>query len=396
MELSATTFPPGFLWGTSIGAHQTEGNNTASDWWLLENSRGSGVHEPSGDAVDGYHRWAEDLELAARAGLRDYRFGIEWSRIEPVDGRISTANVQHYARIIERARELGLRPLPTLYHFTLPLWFSQGGGWRRSDAVERFLRYVDAVAPVLEAGVERVETINEPNIVAALATGASGLSQGLPVPDRAVTDAMIRLHDATRDRLRANHPGILAGWGVSVQDYQAEPGAEQVLHAYTHPRDEVFLEAARGDDWVGIQTYTRGRIRDVGGQPVAFIDNDAPRTQSGWENYPEAVGGAVRRAARVVGGVPIIVTENGIATDDDSARIEFTRRALLSLRQAMDDGVDVRGYLHWSLLDNYEWGSWGPTFGLVSVDRATFERTPRPSLAWLGSLAPERASRRAA
>lgn len=385
-------FPPGFLWGVTTGAHQTEGNNLASDWWASENAPDTTIDEPSGDAADSYHRWREDMDLAAAAGFTDFRFGIEWSRVEPADGRISRAAVAHYLRMVTGAIERGLRPLPTLHHFTNPLWFTVGGGWSRRDAVERFLRYVDALTPVLGAGVERVETINEPNIYASLeslrAPGAGSLAQGLPVPDPAVTQAMIAVHRATRARLKERHPQVLTGWGVSVQDYQAEPGAENVLARYVHSRDEIFLEAARDDDWVGVQAYTRGRIAVANGEPAPVHDRSVPRTQTGWEDYPAALGGAVRRAARVVGKVPIIVTENGIATADDARRIAFTAEALDSLRAALDDGVDVRGYLHWSLLDNYEWGTYRPTFGLIAVDRVSFQRTPKPSLAWLGAQRP--------
>ena len=384
------SFPPGFLWGVTTGAHQTEGNNLASDWWTLENAPDTTIGEPSGDAADSYHRWREDMDLASSAGFADYRFGIEWSRVEPADGRISNAAVAHYLRMVNGAFERGLRPLPTLHHFTNPLWFTLGGGWSRRDAAERFLRYVDALAPLFEV-VQRVQTFNEPNIAAILATlkapGDADLSRGLPVPDPATTKTLIAVHRATRARLAERHPGVLIGWGVSVQDYQAESGAEDVYQRYVHPRDEVFLEAARDDDWVGVQAYTRGRVAAVNGEPAPVRDPDVPRTQTGWEDYPAALGGAVRRAARVA-KVPVIVTENGIATTDDARRVAFTGEALDSLRAAIDDGVDVRGYLHWSLLDNYEWGSFAPAFGLVAVDRVTFRRTPKPSLAWLGGQRP--------
>ncbi|GAA3529347.1 family 1 glycosylhydrolase [Amycolatopsis ultiminotia] len=380
----APQFPPDFLWGVATGAHQTEGGNVASDWWYRDHLPDSPSAERCGDAVDSYHRWPEDLDLAAGAGFTDYRFGIEWSRIEPADGHLSTAAVAHYRRIVEGAWSRGLRPLVTLHHFTLPLWFAAGGGWLRPDATERFLRYVDALAPVLE-GVGFVETINEPNIVAMFPKLAAGVAGGLPVPDDAIAEAMIAVHRATVDRLRANHPGLRVGWGISVQDYQAEPGAEAALEAYAEPRDQAFLRASADDDFVGVQTYTGGRLRADG--TVVEVP-DAERTQTGWEYTPAALGGAVRRVARVVPGVPIIVTENGLATDDDARRIAYTTGALESLRAAMDDGADVRGYFHWSLLDNWEWGHWGPTFGLVAVERTTFERKPKPSLAWLGSLAP--------
>jgi beta-glucosidase len=388
-ELSTETFPAGFAWGVSIGAHQSEGNNIASDWWYRETQPNSPITEPCGDAIDTYHRWREDVDLAAAAGFTDYRFGLEWSRIEPADGRISRAEVGHYRRIVEGAVARGLRPTLTLHHFTVPLWFAATGGWGRPDAVDRFLRYLDALAPVLDAGAVRVMTINEPNIVAVFPRlGPEGLGRGgLPVPDPDVTRIIIEVHRAAVAHLRDRHPQLEVGWGVSIQDYQAEPGAEADTEAYCEPRDQVFMRASAGDDYIGVQTYTRGRI-GPGGNPID--DPAVPRTLTGWEYYPQALGGAVRRVTRLLPGTPIIVTENGLATADDAQRIEYTTGALLSLRAAMDDGADVRGYFHWSLLDNWEWGHWEPTFGLIAVDRATFDRSPKPSLRWLGALAPTR------
>jgi beta-glucosidase len=233
-------------------------------------------------------------------------------------------------------------------------WFAATGGWAREDAADRFRRYIDALTPVFDAGVVRVMTINEPNIVAVFPRlGPEGLgSGGLPVPDPDVTRIMIGVHQAAVAHLRDRHPQLEVGWGVSIQDYQPEPGAE----ADTEPIDDLAV----------------------------------PRTLTGWEYYPQALGGAVRRVSRVLPGTPIIVTENGLATADEAQRIEYTTGALLSLRAAMDDGADVRGYFHWSLLDNWECGRWEPTFGLIAVDRATFDRSPKPSLRWLGALAPRR------
>lgn len=386
--------PGPFLWGVATGAHQTEGNNIAADWWAIEHAAATFVKEPSGDAVDSYHRWREDMDLAAAAGFTDYRFGIEWSRIEPAEGAVSRAEIAHYRRIVEGARSRGLRPFVTLHHFTLPRWFSETGGWLRPDAAEKFLRYVDVIGPVIGQDVEHVGTINEPNIVAILATRAAGdaatLQHSFPLPDKRVTEVLIDVHRAARAALKAAHPQLKVGWGISVQDCQPQPGAESVFAAYVRPRDEIFAEASRDDDWVGVQTYTRIRVGVSGGHPVEIVDDTAPKTLTGWEYYPTALGGAVRRIAGVVGKVPIIVTENGIATDEDQQRIDYTSGALDSLRSAMADGIDIRGYLHWSLLDNYEWGDFAPTFGLVGVDRTTFRRLPRPSLNWLGAQHPDR------
>ncbi|MEV0588373.1 family 1 glycosylhydrolase [Nonomuraea sp. NPDC050310] len=384
---NAFPLPEGFLWGASTAAHQTEGGNTNSDWWALEHGAlGEYVKEPSGDACDSYHRWREDMDLLAGLGFTDYRFSVEWARIEPAPGEFSRAAIAHYRRMVDGALERGLRPMVTLHHFTCPLWFSRRGGWAAADSGELFARYVEAAAPIFAAGVDHVCTINEPNMVAIMAgireSGFDLPAAGLPEPDARTAEALVRAHGLAVSAVRALAPGVRAGWSVASQVYQALPGAEEVTAAYRRPREDVYLEAARGDDWLGVQSYTRTRVGPDGPLPAPEM---AERTLTGWEFYPEALGHAVRHAAATAPGVPIIVTENGIATADDERRLAYTTGALAALREAMADGVDVRGYFHWSALDNYEWGSYGPTFGLIAVDRATFARTPKPSAAWLGA-----------
>ncbi|MDX2680361.1 glycoside hydrolase family 1 protein [Streptomyces soliscabiei] len=384
-------FPDGFLWGASTAAHQIEGNNVNSDWWQLEQRGGSAtqsIAERSGDAADSYHRWREDMDLLAQLGFTDYRFSIEWARIEPAQGHFSRAALAHYRRMVEGALERGLRPMVTLHHFTVPRWFAERGGWTADGATALFARYVTATAPVIGTGVRHVCTINEPNIAAIFGAvqelgTEEPLLAGLPLPDKAVGDALIDAHHLATAAVKAISADIQVGWTVANQVYQALPGAEEVTAAYRHPREDVFLEAARGDDWIGVQSYTRTRIGPDGPLPTA---EDAERTLNGWEYYPRALGHALRHTAEVVGDIPLIVTENGIATDDDSRRIHYTTGALQEVAAALEDGLDVRGYLHWSALDNYEWGSYKPTFGLIAVDPHTFERTPKPSAAWLGGL----------
>lgn len=377
------TFPDGFLWGASTAAHQIEGGNVNSDWWQREwgHLPGAPVAEPSGDAADSYHRYPEDMSLLADAGLNAYRFSIEWARIEPERGFVSRAARDHYRRMVAAARERGLEPMVTLHHFTNPIWFARDGGWHRDAAVDDFRRYVDAALPVLE-DVELVCTINEPNMVSVLADPEVGFpSIGLPPGVPAVTDRLIAAHRAVLEPLRA--AGKRAGWSVATQAYQPEPGAEEVATAYGASREDVFLDAAEGDDWVGVQAYTRTKIGPEGPLPIS---DDAERTLTGWEFYPPAVGDGIRNAWTRA-GVPIYVTENGIATDDDARRIAYTTGALQTVQECLAEGIDVRGHLHWSALDNYEWGSYAPTFGLIAWDRETFARTPKPSLAWLGGVA---------
>ncbi|WP_402844533.1 glycoside hydrolase family 1 protein [Microbacterium sp. GXS0129] len=378
-----TSFPDSFFWGAATAAHQIEGNNIGSDWWEMENSPQMHIAERSGDAADSLHRYREDMQLLADRGFDMYRFSIEWARIEPEDGQFSEAMLQHYRRMIETAIELGLTPNVTLHHFTNPRWFAHGGGWRRDDAPDVFLRYATRAAEIL-AGVEWVVTINEPNMVAVVHDfAAPNQSDEPPAPDPVVTQNLIRAHHLTGAMLRAR--GHKVGWTIANQAYHAVPGYEAETLAYQYPREDVFLEAARGDDWLGVQAYLRTFIGE-GGRPQP-IPEGVERTLTGWEYFPEALGIAIRHSAEVVGDVPLIVTENGMATSDDQRRIDYTGVALRDVASAIADGINVRGYLHWSLLDNYEWGSFRPTFGLVAVDPVTFERRPKPSLDWLAGVA---------
>lgn len=390
-------FPDGFLVGASTAAHQIEGNNTNSSWWAHEHRNSTAVREPSGDAADSLHRWHEDLDIVADAGLNAYRFSIEWARIEPAPGSYSRAYLDHYRRIVEGCRDRGVEPVVTLHHFTDPLWFARAGGWAGGDAVERFTNYVRACAPVLE-GVEWVCTINEPNM-AAIMTRAVGLMAGrddpesaaldvpgapLPAPHKGAVAAFVDAHRAAQEVLADIAPQAASGWTVASQVIRSIPGGEAAADAFYRAVEGPFLEAAAGDDFLGVQSYTRNVFGPDG--PVRDDPADT-RTQMGWEYWPEAVGAALADAAAVVGDTPLLVTENGIATDDDTRRIAYTDGALDAVRTAIDDGLDVRGYLHWSLLDNYEWGSYEPTFGLVAWDPETFERHPKPSAAWLGAVA---------
>ncbi|MEO3746765.1 family 1 glycosylhydrolase [Plantactinospora sp. B5E13] len=388
MTHAVTPFPDGFLWGASTAAHQIEGNNTNSDWWRKEVAGAAGIKEPSLDACDSYHRWREDMDLLAELGFTDYRFSIEWARIEPAPGHFSRAELAHYRRMVEGAIERGLRPMVTLHHFTVPQWFADRGGWTASGAVELFERYVTATAPVIGTGVRHVCTINEPNMISVIAglakSGEHGFPPaGLPAPDAETTEAVIAAHHAARAAVRAINPEIQVGWSVANQVYQPLPGAEQVTAAYRHPREDVFIEAARGDDWIGVQSYTRTKIGPEGPVPAPA---DVERTLTQWEYYPSAVGHALRHTARIVGDVPLIVTENGIATADDTRRVDYYTGALDEVASALSDGLNIQGYLAWSALDNYEWGSYTPTFGLISVDPETFARTAKPSAVWLGAM----------
>jgi beta-glucosidase len=234
---------------------------------------------------------------------------------------------------------------------------------------------------------EYVSTLNEPNITACMAgigRGDTLQAAGLPAPDPQVADALTAAHHRAVEIVRS-WGGPKVGWTVATQAFQPLPGAEDVATAYAHDRETRFLKEAKGADWLGVQSYTRTLIGPEGPLPVA---DGVETTPTGWEYYPPAVGIGLRTAAEHAPGVPLIVTENGIATAEDTRRRAYTEGALRAVHAALSDGIEVRGYFHWSLLDNFEWVvGYRPTFGLVAVDRATFARTVKPSARRLGAVA---------
>ena len=397
-----TSFPKGFLWGAATAGHQIEGNNVNSDWWAREQKM-PGM-DPSGDACDSYHRYEEDIALLADAGLDSYRFSLEWSRIEPIEGRFSRAELAHYRRMIDACFARGVTPVVTLQHFTTPNWFAERGGWLADGALDLFVRYVREATTILD-GVEWVVTMNEPNMQAAILTAMRRMQeqkqaewqsptveakeekqqhgQFLTYADPEIGRALVRIHHAAREVVR-ELTDAKVGWTIAAGALTAAPGGEEKLLEIRYGKEDIYWEGARGDDFVGVQAYSSQQVDAHGLVPhPPHPDN----TLVGTAFRPDALEMAVRHAWAVSEGVPIMVTENGIATARDEQRIQYTDLALRGLSAAMGDGIDVRGYLHWSLLDNYEWGHWEPTFGLIAVDRETFERTPKPSLAWLGEVA---------
>jgi len=383
-----TTFPDGFLWGAATAAHQVEGGNVNNDHWELEHLPHSPFAEPSGDACDSWHRWPEDLDLVAGAGLNTYRFSLEWSRIEPAEGEFSRAALDHYRRIVDGCRDRGLTPIVTLVHFTMPRWLMHDGGWTDARTGDRLARFTEFAAPAL-ADAGYVATINEPNLMAVQPVLAGMAMRGepingLPLPDQGVAEALIGLHGRSMEVLRgAGSPP--AGMTLVGLEYLAEGGAVERMQAARAAMMDQFLQAAAGDDFLGLQVYTTSRIGPDG---VVAPPSDRQTLAHGMERRPQALGAAVRYAAEALPGTPLLVTENGIATADDEDRIRFTTDALQGLAEVIAAGADVRGYVHWSLLDNFEWMlGFRPTFGLVAVDRKTFARTPKPSLAWLGGVA---------
>ena len=404
-----TQFPDGFLWGAATAGHQVEGGNVNADIWPLEWAEGSMFTEPSGDACDHYHRYPEDIATLAGLGCNAYRFSLEWSRIEPEPGWFSRAELDHYRRMVATCHEHGITPVVTYNHFVTPRWFAGQGGWASEDAADRFGRYAARVTAHLGDLLPWVATLNEPNVMAMLqqtgvipmGTGeqgavpaaapaaAAGVGGYDPARYRmglmaASLERMTAIHRAATDAIRSGPGDAQVGWTLALIDLQPAEGGEARCEEARRRGLIDWIEVSSEDDFVGVQTYSRTMMGPDGQVPVP---DGVPTMQTGWEVYPEALEHTVRLAAGHA-GVPVVVTENGMATDDDDARLAYTRAALQGLGRCVDDGIDVRGYLHWTLLDNFEWmAGFAKTFGLIAVDRETLARTVKPTARWLGEVA---------
>jgi beta-glucosidase len=387
VELSRA-FPDGFTWGTATAAHQIEGANVNNDWWAFEHTPGSGCAEPSGDCCDSWNRWQEDADLVTGLGFDNYRFSVEWSRIEPAEGEISRAALEHYRRQCLRLLERGVDPIVTFHHFTTPRWLTALGGWESDATIEHFGRFCTVVADALGDVMTRACTINEPNVVATMGWHAGMFPPGKTdvALSRDVAARLAAAHRVSVDAIRAAAPGVPVGLTLSMTDYQLAPGGEEELENIRHHSEDIFLDVTDGDDFVGVQVYTRMLIGPDG---WAGYEDGVPILDMGYEFYPASLANCLRRAWDYTGGaVPLLVTENGIGTTDDEQRIDYVRQALAGVLDVIDEGIDVRGYTYWSLLDNFEWAlGYKPRFGIVQVDRETFVRTPKPSAAWLSSVA---------
>jgi beta-glucosidase len=399
-------FPDKFLWGAATAAHQVEGNNVNSDLWTLEHLQNSMFKEPSGDACDHYHLYEQDIARLAGLGFNTYRFSIEWARIEPDEGFFSMAELEHYRRMLQTCHEHRLTPLVTFYHYSLPRWLALSGGWENPRAPELYARYCEKATRHLGDLIGYASTMNEPNLPQLLQwmplpngqTVSEMMQESLPgirtqtnAPKFAnffVGDAMKRrdafltAHAKAKDAMKSALPSMPVGFNLALTDDQ--PAAHD--SHLEQKRAECYapwLEVARSCDYLGVQTYSRTLVgvRDLPPAPGVEL------TQNGMEFYPECLEHTVRYAAKEA-KVPILVTENGVATEDDTRRVVYYSRAVAGLKRAMDDGVDVRGYVTWSLLDNFEWVfGFTPKLGIVAVDLKTQQRTTKPSGVFLGNIA---------
>ncbi|MCM1144663.1 MAG: family 1 glycosylhydrolase [Blautia sp.] len=421
------------LIGASTAAHQVEGNNRNSDCWILENMEHSMWAEPSGIADDHYNRYKEDIQLMAKAGYQAYRFSIEWARIEPEMGKYSDEEIQHYKEVLLCCEEHNIIPIVTMHHFSSPAWLMQHGGWESEKTPELFAKYCGYVVERLGAHMPYICTINEANMGLQIAklmkyympteykteekTSHGTVQVGINTDAEQYMESYMKsvgeafhtkpenvqifisarsergdqlvmeAHMKARDMIRKMSPDTKVGITFSLFDYQPVPGGESRSEKEWEDDFKHYLPAIRDDDFFGLQNYTRKFI----GKDGDLEPKEGTRlTMAGYEFYPEALGHVIRHVAEDW-KKPIFITENGIATDDDKERVEYITKAVRGVQECINEGIHVKGYFHWSLMDNYEWqAGYKQTFGLIAVDRDTMERKPKPSFYFLGDIAQKR------
>lgn len=368
-------FPQNFLWGAATSAYQVEGGNDNSDWesWRVK----------AGRACDHYNRFEEDFDILESLNLNAYRLSLEWARVEPKKGEFDGREVQHYRKVLQSLVRRGIRPLVTLHHFTNPLWLTEEGGWENSDTINYFERYVRYVVTQLADLCDFWITINEPWVY---------VSEGYiyrrwppekfnPLAAYKVGINMLRAHRAAYRIIHEIQEGTgrrppMVGIAYSLGCIRMRPALLPKIFSFL---ERSFVARAGVQDFIGVNYYRSITIkppRFPGTKPRRF--SDLPRTDIGWEIYPEGLYQILMELKRF--NLPIYITENGLADAKDEKRADYIRDHLDSVWRAIREGVDVRGYFHWSLMDNFEWArGFDPRFGLVEIDCETMERKIRPS-----------------
>jgi len=401
----ARAFPKGFLWGTSSAAHQVEGDNRNNDWWEWEQVPGHISNgDRSGIACDSYNRYREDIALLREMRQNAHRMSVEWSRIQPAEGEFDARQLRHYRDVLGEMREQGIAPMVTLHHFSSPLWFVRKGGWTAHGSPRVFVRFVERVADELGDLVSLWCTINEPSIYAA-----QGWIQGEFPPGRhgdlagqyRVTANMRRAHELAYAALKRHTPDVPVGLSHhkflflpatrTRRDRLAAAAAQLVTDRWPVGRGTLGKIVAATCDYIGIAHYWAQMCAFDPARPQdqfvrRFNPPGEPVTDMGWASNPAWMRQVLGELKGY--GKPVYVTENGIATADDTIREAYLPAVLASVYGAIEDGVDVRGYFHWTNLDNFEWArGYAPKFGLVAVDRRTLERTIKPSGRLYGRIA---------
>ena len=400
-------FPKNFLWGVATAAHQIEGgqrnqwtewetHNAATlaaqaeymygeleNWANIAEQAKNPKNYISGAAVEHYERYLEDFRLAKKMGLNAWRFSVEWSRIEPQEGAWSTEAIDHYKKYAATLKKAGLEPVVTLFHFTLPIWFAEKGGFTKRKNIEYFVRFCERIVAELGITIKYVITINEPEVYAAESylkgnwppqleskRAMVGVLQNLATAHNQVAKKIHAMNRRYKLSIAKNSSYIYAGDDSSISMRSAAVAQ--------YFQDDYFLKkVVKSCDFLGVNYYFSDRFYGT------RVHNPHRKTSDlGWDLSPENLEFALERLYKKY-HMPIMITENGLADADDRHRIWWLEQTMIAMKKARQNGVELIGYLHWSMLDNFEWnkGFW-PQFGLFYVDRATMKRMPRKSALW--------------
>ncbi|MBX4204855.1 MAG: glycoside hydrolase family 1 protein [Candidatus Doudnabacteria bacterium] len=385
--------PKGFLIGAATSAHQVEGNNTNNDWWHAEQA---GKVPKSGQATDHYHKYEEDFTIAQDIGLNAFRISIAWSRIEPQEGQWDNQEVEHYRKVLQSMKAHGLTRMVTLWHFAMPQWLADKGGFESSHAIEAFARYAAFVAQNLGDEIDLWCTVNEPELYAGM-----GYNKGKWPPFKhsvfgtlVVIKNIIQAHKKAYKAIKQVRPEAKIGVAknsVYYEPYRRNNILDQIIVWVSNTfGNHYFLERIVHElDFIGINYYFYNLmsfslpdgVREMNFNFLKNRPEDKPevmRSDMGWRTYPKGLYHVLLDLKKF--NKPIYITENGIANARDDMRKDFIREHLRWVARAIRGGADVRGYFYWSLIDNYEWADgYGPLFGLVEINRETLERKVRPS-----------------
>lgn len=406
------TFPKHFLWGAATAAHQVEGDNH-NQWtvWELENAKAKAAQADfhlhdyptwekikaeaktpenyvSGELGDHYNRYKEDFDFLEKMNMNSYRFSVEWSRIEPKEGSWNSEAIAHYKEYLEELRRRNIEPVVTLFHFTLPVWFAEKGGFEKRANVKYFVRFAEKIMSELGNSVRFIVTINEPEVYAF----ESYHLQNWP-PNQASKFKLLRvaanLATAHRKAAKALHTlNRRYKVGIAKNTVYFFPGDSAWLSRVTasifqYFQDDFFIKKyIRHSDFLGVNYYQSARTlgyRVHNSEKADYSDVD-------WMLAPADIQYALERLSRKY-KKPLLITENGLADADDTYREWWIKETIVGMQKALKNGVDLIGYFHWSLTDNFEWayGKW-PRFGLVAMDYKTGKRTLRPSAVWFGRV----------
>ena len=393
-------FPDGFLWGVATSAHQVEGGNF-NDWTEWEKANAKRLSEEakdkweswqqekfpemlepenyiSGRACDHYNRYEQDFDIAKQLGHNAHRFSIEWSRIEPEEGKFNEQEIEHYRQVIKALKERGLEPFVTLWHWSLPLWLAQKGGVKNRDFPKHFEQYVKKIVKELGRDVKYWLTINEPEIYAL-----NSYYRARWTPQKKgifnfyfSMRSLMKAHRRAYRAIKKITPFSMVGVVCNLSDFKSSEGVINAILKIIFERfwNHRFLKRVSHQlDFIGLNFYFHNRINYGLNKNKNEIISDV-----GWDTHPEGIENVLMSLKRY--DKPVYITESGMADKEDKDRTWFIRETLGAVSRAIIGGVNVQGYFYWSLLDNFEWdkGFW-PRFGLVEIDYKTLERKIKPS-----------------